>query len=307
MKPRLVIAILTVLIPGLALAQDTAYKALKTVGKQRGETALNQIVLMVGQAGRTQPVNWNVSLSDPAARGGVRELEITSGVIASERAPVRPGLANGVPIDLSKLNVDSDGAFRLAEQEAARNQVAFDSVNYRLSTDSATGQPVWTLDLVDSSERPVGLVQIGADSGILIRGTNWVPGEGSRVASRRQYDSSGGPVRQTAPPDYPDRSVSDYRDPAYRDHPVDNSDDHSGETVSERANRYGASVIHFGETVAHKTVRAARKVGGWFQKKFTGQNTLDEDQADERYESEPPPPAAAQDPYSQPVRPSKPE
>src|ERR1700735_3239358 len=102
-------------------AQDTAYKALRVVGAQRGEKALGQVVSIVGLSGRPQPVAWRVTLDDPAAPGGGREFDIVSGQISSERTPVRPPVSGVVPIDLTKLNLDSDGAFRTAESEASRN------------------------------------------------------------------------------------------------------------------------------------------------------------------------------------------
>ena len=78
------------LSPGFVSAQDTAYKALRTIGTQRGEKALNQVIAISGQSGRPQPVDWRIDLDDPAARGGVRELDIVSGKISSERTPVHP-------------------------------------------------------------------------------------------------------------------------------------------------------------------------------------------------------------------------
>ena len=314
MKRWLVVSLLTVVAPGFILAQDTAYKALKTVGTQRGEKALNQVVSVVGESGHAQPVSWDVSLSDSAASAGVRELQITSGVISSERTPVRTGGANVVPIDLSKLNVDSDGAFRLAEQEASQNRVAFDSVNYRLSSNGASGQPVWTLDLIDSAKRPVGTVRIAADTGSLISGSDWASENGNSVPQQRSGQSSntpaGGFVPQQAPSGNYNRPISDYRDQGYRDALIDNSSDHSGETIGARVNRYGATVVHFGKKVADKvtdkTVRAARKVGGWFQKRFTGRNTLDNDQQQSSNDNRSVSPPSS-DPYSQPVRPTQPD
>ena len=76
--------------PGVVSAQDTAYKALRALGAQRGEKALGQVMAIVGHSGRPQPVDWEITLEDPTARGGVRELDIVSGLISSERAPVHP-------------------------------------------------------------------------------------------------------------------------------------------------------------------------------------------------------------------------
>jgi hypothetical protein len=120
----------------------------------------------------------------------------------------------------------------------------------------------------------------------------------------------GGSVPHQVPPENYNRPISDYRDLGYQDALIDNSSDHSGETIGARVNRYGATVVHFGkkvaDKVADKTVRAARKVGGWFQKRFTGRNTLDNDQQQYNNDGRSVPPPSS-DPYSQPVRPTQPD
>ncbi len=293
---------------GFAKAQDTAYKALRTIGTQRGEKALNQVVSISGQFGRPQPAAWRISLSDPGARGGVRELEIVSGQISSERTPARSQMAGTMPIDLTKLNVDSDGAFHTAEQEAARNQVGFDSVNYRLAPDVAGGQPVWTLELFDYEQRPVGKLRIAAGNAAVLSATNWVQEPNAGVVAQRSHRSDEEDLTEPPPPSGgPAHPPEDFRRPEDRDHHYDSSSEdsgeHNGETVSERANRYGASVVNFGRSVVHRTTRVFQTVGGWFQEKFTGRNTIDpkhdQDEEDER------PPTS--DPYSRPVNPEPPQ
>ncbi len=268
MKRWLLVLLMAVaLAPGFVSAQDTAYKALRAVGAQRGERSLNQVLAIVGQSGKPQPVAWEIMLSDPAARGGQRELDVVSGQISSERTPARPPTSGSVPIDLTKLNLDSDGAFRAAEKEAARNTVGFDSVNYRLSLDSASGRPVWTVEMFDYEQRPVGTVRIAASNGTLLSAGNWVPespdARGPQPRSHSDSEALAGP-----PPPV---------NGEYQDHSNvgTDSDNHTGETLGARANRYGASVLQFGQTVAHKTTRVFQTVGGWFQEKFTGRNTID--------------------------------
>jgi len=320
MKHWLFVPIVAVaLSPGFVSAQDTAYKALRTIGTQRGEKALNQVIAISGQSGRPQPVDWRVVLEDPTARGGVRELDIVSGQISSERTPVRPSQTRSRPIDLTKLNLDSDGAFRAAEQEASRKQVGFDSVNYQLAADGATGQPIWTLEIFDYEQRPVGTVKIAASNGTLVSSGNWVPQQGDVDAQQRQRHSVDGALvgsptsgsRNSGPP-------ADYRQPEDQDRKYDSADGDSAEqpggTVGERANRYGAAVVHFGQSVVHRTTRVFQTVGGWFQEKFTGRNTIDpkhgqvDDDGDEN--DQPPPysrPVQPSDPYSRPVTPAAPQ
>jgi hypothetical protein len=302
--------------PGLVPAQDTAYKALRAVGTQRGEKALNEVTAIVGQSGRPQPVAWRVTLDDPAARGGVRELEIVSGQISSERTPVRPPASGLAPIDLTKLNLDSDGAFRTAEQAASHNQVGFDSVNYRLSADGASGQPVWTLEMFDYEQRPVGTVRIAAGNGTLLSAGNWVPeGRVARGPQARQHSDSDALAAPPPPENGNVNPPADNRPPDYQDRKDASSEDdydaHTGETAGERANRYGSSVLQFGQTVVHRTTRVFQTVGGWFQEKFTGHNTLDpkhgqDDDSDQREPSSEQPysrQVQPHDPYSQPVAP----
>jgi hypothetical protein len=304
--------------PGVVSAQDTAYKALRAVGTQRGEKALGQVIAIVGQSGRPQPVAWRITLDDPAARGGEREFDIVSGQISSERTPVRPPASGSAPIDLTKLNLDSDGAFKSAETEASRNQVGFDSVNYRLSVDRASGQPVWTVEMFDYEQRPVGTVRIAAGNGTLLSAGNWVPeGRVVRGSQERQHSDAEALAAPPPPVNGDVNPPADYRQPEYQDRndsaSEGNSDDHTGETIGARANRYGSSVVQFGQTVAHKTTRVFQTVGGWFQEKFTGHNTIDpkhgqdDDNDNDEQDSSVDPysrPVQPRDPYSQPVTPA---
>src|SRR5271166_200174 len=288
MRHLLFVLLAGALAPGCVLAQDTAYKALRAVGTKRGEKALNQVTALIGHSGKPQPVDWLVTLDDPAARGAARELDVVAGQISSERTPVHPA-AGGLPvIDLTKLNLDSDGAFQTAEREAKKNQVGFDSVNYKLSVEGASRDPVWTLELFDYDQRPVGTVRIAAGSGALLSATNWVPGvqeARSHHSPATQADSEvlnntePPPVVAPAPPPSKDvRPPRDYNDSSASD---EDSDDHGGGSVSDRANRFGASVVHFGQGVAHRTTRIFQTVGGWFQEKFTGRNTIDPKHGDD--------------------------
>jgi hypothetical protein len=298
-----------VLAPGFVLAQDTAYKALRAVGTKRGEKALNQVTSLMGKMGRPQPVDWRIRLDDPTARGGVRELDIVSGQISSERTPAQPAAPGSPPIDLTKLNLDSDGAFQTAEREAKRNQVGFDNVNYRLAVDGPSREPVWTLELYDYEQRPVGTVRIAASTGTLLGASNWVP-EGRVARSQRPPAEPDAQVLNEPPPPPEDvrpptaDTAPDYNDRNYAS--SDNqSDDQGGGSISERANRFGASVVQFGQGVAHRTTRIFQTVGGWFQEKFTGRNTIDpkHGQDDDEYSGEP---DYSRDPYSKPVAPGPP-
>jgi hypothetical protein len=330
-------------VGAIARAEDTAYKALRAVGVKQGEKSLDHIVSISGRSGHPQPVNWTVLVDDSTARGGLREFDVVANRINAERAPLkRPG---GKPIDLSNLNTDSDGAFTVAEAEARRHHVGFDTIDYALASDPVSGKPVWTVNLLDDQQRLVGMVKISADNGNVIAGRDWVPANNiasvpRRPSSRthnadqayaamptpagprsqpdrgayaattsgvRGYDDSGrvypdGRSRydqqnayvQAPPPPPPSDSYSYYDNPG-----VDSRQD---ESLTDKAHRYGETVAQFGQTVVDKTERAARRIGGWFQKKFTGQDTISPEATGNGYYQGP----VSPDPYSQPVHPVPP-
>jgi hypothetical protein len=297
------------LAPGFVLAQDTAYKALRAVGTKRGEKALNEVTSLVGHSGKPQPVDWVVTVDDTQARGGAREFDVVAGQISSERTPVHPA-GGGLPaIDLTKLNLDSDGAFQTAEREAKKNQVGFDSVNYKLSVEGASRDPVWTLELFDFEQRPVGTVRISAGSGALLSATHWVPEVQDAKSHRPPAAPSDYEALNEPPPAQPPPQTGEDVRPPRDDSAYSNEDsgDSGGGSISDRANRFGASVAQFGHDIAHRTTRVLQTVGGWFQEKFTGRNTIDPkhgnddgdyDNGDDQMPD--------QDHYDRPVQPSDP-
>jgi hypothetical protein len=159
------------LLPLRASAWDTAYRALRAVGKDRGEAVLNRVLEVHGLAGAPQPKLWRIVFDDPLARGGVRELEVAGGRIISERTPVRSYSGSGAAatMDFGKLNLDSDGAFGLANDAAIRARLSFDRVDYLLRSRDDRPDPVWVLRLLDRQGRHVGTIHIAADTGAILR------------------------------------------------------------------------------------------------------------------------------------------
>ena len=156
-----------VFLPLCALnAADTAYSALRVLGKRDGQDVLNHVVEVRGRDGMPQPGVWKVLIDDPRARGGVREVEVQRGKIVSERTPTSHGV--GSAMNFNQLNLDSEGAFTVANQEAQKTNVLFDHVDYLLRAGTGGGVPVWQLDLSDGKNGRVGSVEIAADSGTVL-------------------------------------------------------------------------------------------------------------------------------------------
>jgi len=169
MKSLLYASLLTI-AAGAACAQTTAYEALRALAASKGDGVLRRVVEVSGQKGTPQPLVWRVVLADPQARGGVREFEVSAGRILSERAPAArtAGSAAEAALAMSALKLDSDGAFRVANAEAWRSRVGFDSASFWLRKDDETGVPVWVVEVFDQSGRSRGVMRISGTDGRLL-------------------------------------------------------------------------------------------------------------------------------------------
>jgi hypothetical protein len=152
----------------LQAAPVGAYEALISVGRQKGNAYLDNLVEMRAVEGVPQPEVWTALFRDAAARGGMREFVVTAKGIASERTPLRAddALLVAPTIPHAQLKLDSKGAFAEANKLATQAKLGFDSVSYRLH--SANGAPVWTLRLLDTGRREVGSLALSAKTSAVI-------------------------------------------------------------------------------------------------------------------------------------------
>lgn len=164
----LALALAFAALPSWALAEnDTAYKALRIFGKKFGDQQLNRVFEVRGRAGAPQPQVWKIVATDPNARGGVVEADVQRGKIISQRTPTsRDG--TGTPLDLNQLNLDSDGAFTVANQEMEKRNAPFDRIDFSLRSSNAGRAPVWHLDLYDGSNGKIASFEISADTGTVL-------------------------------------------------------------------------------------------------------------------------------------------
>ncbi len=171
LKKIALIFVLGALATGHGLAA-TAYEALQVVKKARGDGVLKQLVEVRGETGQPQPQSWTILMSDPSARGGIREFVVTGGEIASERTPVRGytvGTGAFPVLNFTRLNLDSDGAFRVANTHATNAKLGFHTVDYTLRTNDTDGAPMWVLHLFDYMGAPVGNLEVSAENGKVVR------------------------------------------------------------------------------------------------------------------------------------------
>ena len=155
--------------PVWAEENATAYEALRVVGTELGRDALHQIVTITGSKGNPQPEKWKIVVEDPQGRG-VRELQIADGKIDSDDEADRnvTGSTEGATIDVSRLNLDSSGAYAVASHTAEASHTSFATADYTLRTDDR-GEPMWIVTLRNGSSRPVGTIYIGGTRGTVRR------------------------------------------------------------------------------------------------------------------------------------------
>lgn len=147
--------------------QLPAYEALRTVGRDKGETWLGLLVEMRAVDGDPQPARWLLTFRDENARGGVREFAVTAQGVVSERTPVRGTDATAATVMSARgLNLDSTGAFTAANKQAAQAKVGFQSLDYLLQNQN--GASVWIVRLFDTSRTEVGKVEISAQDGAVV-------------------------------------------------------------------------------------------------------------------------------------------
>jgi hypothetical protein len=195
--------------PALALADnDAAYKALKVFGKKYGDGSLNRVVEVRGRSGVPQPAVWKVVSLDPGARGGVVEAEVQRGKIISERTPTNRS-GGAIPMNFNQLNLDSDGAFTIADQEMQKHNLPFDHVDYVLRSSGASTPPVWFLELFDGPNGRIASLELAADTGAVLNSqfgkapdysqdrtylnNNGNPGPGQGPVAGRGYSRPGEP------------------------------------------------------------------------------------------------------------------
>src|SRR5437899_3850156 len=166
---RLWVGLLLLATPVCAEENATVYEALRVVGSEFGRDALQQIVSIRGSNGDPQPEKWKIILEDPQG-GGVRELQVADGKIDSDNEADRDvaGSTEGATIDVSRLNLDSSGAYAVASHTAEASHTSFATADYTLRTDDRD-EPTWILTLRTRSSRPVGTIYIGGTLGTVKR------------------------------------------------------------------------------------------------------------------------------------------
>ena len=152
-------------------------------------------------------IQWGRRMDRTGANGSGGRRPISNSASPTYLTDLRPGerpepsshdYAEGKPptyFDVTRVKLDVDKAFEVANKEAAIAKVGFDRLDYSLRAREFSQEPVWTLRLVNEEEQLVGTVELSAESGRVFR-TIWLR-RGPEPGQIRVIDSvlaAGGPT-----------------------------------------------------------------------------------------------------------------
>ena len=154
-------------------------KALSALSQKFGPDHFQWIVEMRAFNGIPQPGEWSVVVYDPGSVTLLTEYWVGEGRSANEGPydEIYPDKAPLGYIDFLKLKLDSTAAFTVAEGEARRARVGFNSLNFVLRSREYSNEPVWVLALIDADKRLVGKVHVSGLTGSVLR-TIWINRQG---------------------------------------------------------------------------------------------------------------------------------
>ena len=153
----------------------SAFRGLNQLEKQFGAANLRDIVEVRGFRGQAQPFAWEIVVFDPSTPYLLRTFQVTGSDAVNEGANTThyPEKEPKGFFSVEAIKVDSIAAFNIANDEARKAKMGFDSLNYRLHAKEYSKEPVWILDLVNARGSLVGRVHLSASTGEVLR-TVWI-------------------------------------------------------------------------------------------------------------------------------------
>lgn len=191
-------------------------EALAALQKRAGRAADERVIQMVGVRGQHQPSEWRVVVQEGTGPDAFHmytvqgESVVKREVVQQDYRKQLPGAA----IPRSAIRIDSEDAFAIADREARKAEVGFDSLNYELRCPELSSTPVWYVDLRDARDRMVGRVFVSAKDGEVLQRL-WLP-QPDELASGRDVAKEGKPearrkghLSESAPQQQPSLGPSD--------------------------------------------------------------------------------------------------
>ena len=168
-------------------AEPTAFDLIKEANRYVGEQSKDKVVQIRSEksVGSLTPNIWYIVLYDSTATLKAQEVKFGAGKMLSVKRPMRllePVTGGDLPLDRSKLKVDSDQAIKTALQEPllkdlkiTATQLKLERVGEGVLGQGGTGEAIWKVRLWAAKLRQpqkdadIGEVWISASDGKVIK------------------------------------------------------------------------------------------------------------------------------------------
>ena len=159
--------------------EPTAFALAKEGNRYVGEQARDQVLQIRSEKslGSLTPNVWYVVYYDPTATFKAVEVKFGGGKMLDVKRPMRvlePVTGSKLPLDLSKLKVDSDKAIKIATSEPILDKITVNATSARLERGEA-GLPVWKVRVWaaklrnPSEQADLGEVVLSAEDGHVLK------------------------------------------------------------------------------------------------------------------------------------------
>ncbi|MDF1852751.1 MAG: hypothetical protein P1U85_18075 [Verrucomicrobiales bacterium] len=153
----------------------SAQEAVDLVSSNFGPKSIQWIAEIRGRSGVPQPSDWEVLTFDQRMPRLLYRFWATAGRVV-DGGPDEERYPLNIPVgyfNMAQVGVDSVAAFTIAEGEARKAKMAFDSCDYLLRVREYSTEPIWRLELFDARQQIVGKIYISANTGA-VRRTVWI-------------------------------------------------------------------------------------------------------------------------------------
>ena len=249
-----------ILLASQAARAATAYEALQTLGKQKGETVLDNVTEVRGEKGAPEPRTWKIVVKNAGSRAGGKEYSVQGKQITSERA----ASPSGATLNMNQLSLDSDGAHTVAERQAKKASFAYDHASYTLRAGTKSGSPVWEVRLTDEQSGSAGTVNIAATTG------NVLSSEGLTNRRKAVATAPTAPGPESEPYTVPAPRYQPTPVPRYEPEPQERPARNRSGALNPGVQRASDEADQFFDRVGNHMNRRGHQIGDFFHNLFTG-------------------------------------
>jgi len=129
----------------------------------------NGILKVSADNGTPNPDTWYILAKNSSQEGAMYQVGVSQGEIVSEKISLdlRAAITDS-PINMSKVRIDSDGAWAAGAKYSASKGKKLGNASYALQQQGRDAAPIWSIWCYDAKVRYIGLVKILATTGAVV-------------------------------------------------------------------------------------------------------------------------------------------